>query len=112
MGGDIISLASLTAYLGGEGYNVSLEELIARPTMGEQIALLSLRMTSPEPLDASSSSTLTSALDRDGRVKTTSQQQQSGEQPIGKRVSGRLWSKSAVLAMKMRIRRTRQVARV
>ena len=110
LGGDIISLASLTAYLGGEGYDVRLEELIARPTMGEQIALLSLRRRL-EPLDASSSSTLTSALDRD-----TSQQQQGGEQQqqperlVGKKAGGRFWSKPAGLAKKMRLRRTRQVA--
>ena len=39
-GGDLISLASLSAFLEGEGYKVRLEELIARPTVGAQVALL------------------------------------------------------------------------
>ncbi|KAI4198548.1 MAG: hypothetical protein LQ350_005207 [Teloschistes chrysophthalmus] len=40
-GGDLISLASLTAWLENEGEGgVRLEELIGRPTMGEQVALL------------------------------------------------------------------------
>lgn len=39
-GGDLIALASLTAFLESEGYKVKLEELIARPTVGAQVALL------------------------------------------------------------------------
>ena len=40
-GGDLIGLASLTAFLEGEGFDVKLEDLIKRPTLGEQVALLS-----------------------------------------------------------------------
>ena len=43
MGGDLVALASLTACLEAEGYKVGLGELAARPTVGGQIALLSLR---------------------------------------------------------------------
>ncbi|KAL8760972.1 MAG: hypothetical protein Q9184_002869 [Pyrenodesmia sp. 2 TL-2023] len=40
-GGDLISLASLMAWLESEGWEVNgLEELIGRPTMGEQVAML------------------------------------------------------------------------
>ncbi|KAL8831389.1 MAG: hypothetical protein Q9191_000892, partial [Dirinaria sp. TL-2023a] len=39
-GGDLVSLASLTSILEGEGYIVRLEDLIARPTVGQQVALL------------------------------------------------------------------------
>lgn len=39
-GGDLISLASLTAWLENEGWEVKIEELIQRPTMGEQVALM------------------------------------------------------------------------
>ena len=45
LGGDLISLASLAAFLDGEGYNIRLEDLMKRPTLGEQIALLSTRRT-------------------------------------------------------------------
>lgn len=40
LGGDLIGLASLTAFLEGEGFDVKLEDLIKRPTLGEQVALL------------------------------------------------------------------------
>ncbi|KAL8810577.1 MAG: hypothetical protein Q9200_002464, partial [Gallowayella weberi] len=39
-GGDLISLASLTAWLGEEGWEIRIEDLIQRPTMGEQVAML------------------------------------------------------------------------
>lgn len=39
-GGDLIALASLTSFLEGEGFRAKLEELIARPTVGAQVALL------------------------------------------------------------------------
>lgn len=39
-GGDIISLASLSSVLENEGFKTRLEELIARPTVGAQVALL------------------------------------------------------------------------
>lgn len=42
-GGDLIGLASLTAFLEGEGFDVRLEDLISRPTLGEQVAMLSTR---------------------------------------------------------------------
>lgn len=40
LGGDLIGLASLTAFLESEGFDVKLEDLIKRPTLGEQVALL------------------------------------------------------------------------
>ena len=43
LGGDLIGLASLTAFLEGEGFEVRLEDMIQRPTLGEQVALLSMR---------------------------------------------------------------------
>lgn len=43
LGGDLIGLASLTAFLEGEGFEVRLEDMIKRPTLGEQVALLSMR---------------------------------------------------------------------
>ena len=43
LGGDLIGLASLTAFLEGEGFEVRLEDLIRRPTLGEQVAFLSSR---------------------------------------------------------------------
>lgn len=43
LGGDLIGLASLTAFLEGEGFDVKLEDMIKRPTLGEQVALLSAR---------------------------------------------------------------------
>ncbi|KAL8732958.1 MAG: hypothetical protein Q9166_002356 [cf. Caloplaca sp. 2 TL-2023] len=39
-GGDLISLASLMAWLEEQGWRVRLEDLIQRPTMGEQVAML------------------------------------------------------------------------
>ncbi|KAL8983821.1 MAG: hypothetical protein Q9205_002043 [Flavoplaca limonia] len=39
-GGDLISLASLTAILEEQGWVVNLEDLISRPTMGEMVAML------------------------------------------------------------------------
>ena len=41
LGGDLIGLASLTAFLEGEGFDVKLEDMIKRPTLGEQVAWLS-----------------------------------------------------------------------
>ena len=46
LGGDIISLASLTTFLEGEGYDINLDELIARPSLKEQIKLLVEKKTS------------------------------------------------------------------
>ncbi len=40
LGGDLVGLASLTAFLEGEGFEVSLEEMIGRPGLGEQVVLL------------------------------------------------------------------------
>lgn len=39
-GGDIIALASLTSILEAEGYALKVEDLIERPTVGAQVALL------------------------------------------------------------------------
>ena len=41
LGGDLIGLASLTAFLEGEGFDIRIEDMIKRPTLGEQVALLS-----------------------------------------------------------------------
>ena len=49
LGGDLIGLASLTAFLEGEGFEVRLEDMIKRPTLGEQVALLSARRDSQSP---------------------------------------------------------------
>ena len=100
MGGDIISLASLTAYLGGEGYEVRLEELIARPTMGEQIVMLSSRKSAMY----SSSSTLSSTSDQPAPPRAA-----QAQTPTSKRVGGKLWDKSVGLARKMRMRRAQAV---
>ncbi|KAL8703011.1 MAG: hypothetical protein Q9201_003811 [Fulgogasparrea decipioides] len=56
-GGDLISLASLTAWLEGEGWDVKLEELIQRPTMGEMVAWL-WKVKSRNTSGVSSSTTL------------------------------------------------------
>ena len=101
MGGDIISLASLTAYLGGEGYEVRLEELIARPTMGEQIVMLSSRKSAMY----SSSSTLSSTSDPPAQQPA----QVQTERQTSKRAGSKLWSKSIGLARKMRLRRAQPV---
>ncbi|KAL8692339.1 MAG: hypothetical protein Q9218_002613 [Villophora microphyllina] len=57
-GGDLISLASLTAWLESEGWEVKLEELIQRPTMGEQVALMWKVKNKTLASGASSSETL------------------------------------------------------
>ena len=51
LGGDLISLASLAAFLEGEGYDVRLEDLMKRPTLGEQIALISARSAGSDHID-------------------------------------------------------------
>lgn len=59
-GGDLISLANLMAWLESEGWEVNgLEELIGRPTMGEQVAMLWKQKQIKSGL--SSSETLTEA---------------------------------------------------
>lgn len=65
MGGDLIGLASLTAFLEGEGFEVRLEDLIKRPTLGEQVAMLSTRRDE-EPLDRLSESTTGREEDKAG----------------------------------------------
>lgn len=47
-GGDFISMASLTAFLQGKEYDVCLEDLIRRPTLGGQLALLLNRSDAKE----------------------------------------------------------------
>ena len=39
-GGDLISFASLSAILSEQGWDIPLEDLISRPTMGEQVGML------------------------------------------------------------------------
>ena len=62
-GGDIVALGSLTSILESEGYIVRLEELIARPTVGQQVALLA----ADRAAQLSSSETLAAAGVASGR---------------------------------------------
>ena len=49
LGGDIIAMAALAAFLNDEGYaSIRLEDLLKRTTMGEQIALLSQQAQSKQ----------------------------------------------------------------
>ncbi|KAL8774137.1 MAG: hypothetical protein Q9209_001245 [Squamulea sp. 1 TL-2023] len=72
-GGDLISLGSLTAVLGDQGWEVKLEDLISRPTMGEQVAMLyKLQQKKGGESGATSSDTLNhSATGVDGNAGPT-----------------------------------------
>lgn len=108
MGGDLIGLASLTAFLEDEGYDVRLEDLMKRPTMGQQIALVSSRRTS-DSVGRSSTSTLSPSLDGTGQAPLGSSQEQVvavQQPPPRKRASGGVWSKAVGLARKVRGRKT------
>jgi len=73
MGGDLVSLAALTTFLQDEGYNVRLEDLVKRPKMGEQIAVLSLKKDASS-FDPSSTSTLAGTPEmQNGSVAITPQ---------------------------------------
>ncbi|KAI4100226.1 MAG: hypothetical protein L6R37_005598 [Teloschistes peruensis] len=85
-GGDLISLASLTAWLENEGWGgVKLEELISRPTMGEQVALLWKVRQRQRGLE--SSETLT-----DGKVEERTVDEKKGKgfwKKMVKRIGGK-----------------------
>ena len=72
LGGDLIGLASLTAFLEGEGFEVRLEDMIKRPTLGEQVALLSMRK------DAESVGRLSTSTRPSVDVETVVQSEQRG----------------------------------
>ena len=72
LGGDLIGLASLTAFLEGEGFEVRLEDMIKRPTLGEQVALLSMRK------DAESVGRLSTSSRPSVDVETVVQSEQRG----------------------------------
>ena len=101
LGGDLISLAALTAFLDDEGYEVKLEELTERSTLGQQIALLSLRnrkgRAAEEDMDPSSSSTLGPGTE-----------EVAPKQEIEKRTTWK--SKGTGLAKKLGLKKTRTVA--
>lgn len=63
LGGDLIGLASLTAFLEGEGFEVRLEDLIGNPTLGGMVAVLSGRRDE---------------VDVGGRVSTTTAGREGG----------------------------------
>lgn len=110
MGGDLIGLASLTAFLEGEGYDVRLEDLMKRPLMGEQIALISSRRTS-DSVGRSSTSTLSPSLDGNGQAQVVPVEEQIvvvQQPPPQKRVGGSVWSKAMRLTRKVRGRKARE----
>ena len=84
LGGDLIGLASLTAFLEGEGFEVRLEDMIKRPTLGEQVAMLSVRRDSES---ISRLSTLTSTGPSVEGGERLGQEQQDGG--VRRRVSSR-----------------------
>ena len=82
LGGDLISLASLSAFLQDEGYSVRLEDLVKRPTMGEQIAMLSQRKETSS-CDHSSTSTLADTpSEQNGSAQQTPHEQSPERQPV------------------------------
>lgn len=106
-GGDIISLASLCSFLEGEGYKLKLEDLIARPTVGAQVALLgeqrkrmAIRLggseSSSETLQGSQSSLeapkgvlTTGKGDSVERIKLSNKEQKAEKKPFWKVKSGK-----------------------
>ncbi len=105
LGGDLISLASLAAFLEGEGYDVTLEDLMKRPTLGEQIALLSARAASSEGPSSSSTPPPGSISDVRGSRDDAGGPQQRVMEPV--RTKSGVWAKSVSLAKKMKARRAR-----
>lgn len=115
LGGDIIALGLLTAFLHDEGYSaVTLEDLIKRATMGEQIALLASQLQgrqramrgqrlggrgrgSESELDPSSSSTLAGSPEGDGNGDRDGEEgveREEAVQAVGVRgKKGKLWNR-------------------
>ncbi|KAI4244585.1 MAG: hypothetical protein L6R42_010418, partial [Xanthoria sp. 1 TBL-2021] len=112
-GGDLISLASLTAILEEQGWDLKLEDLISRPTMGEQVSMLwKLKTKKGAGSGASSSDTLnnsthsagSAAAERDGNDAVV------GE---GEKKKGVWWKKGlGVLKGKGRRKGKKDVGRV
>ncbi|KAL8924366.1 MAG: hypothetical protein Q9208_004148 [Pyrenodesmia sp. 3 TL-2023] len=83
-GGDLISLANLMAWLESEGWEVNgLEELIGRPTMGEQVAMLWKQKQIKSGL--SSSETLTDT----GGVAGAGEKEGSGKDAVEEEKKGK-----------------------
>ena len=111
LGGDVVAWAQLAAFLEGDGINVRVEDLMERPTMGEQLALL-CRRRAQTALRASSSSTLASSDESGQEAVRDIAQQAKGEppqplrrvsntHPILQRRQSSFWDKAGGLARKM-----------
>ena len=112
LGGDFVGLAQLAAFLEAEGHAVRVEDLMARPTMGEQIALLCQRKARGA-LQASSTSTLasTSEEEQDAGRRAVAEQLAAAEPerpPIPLRRESSFWDRSKGLARKMVVRKSRR----
>ncbi len=95
LGGDLIGLASLTAFLEGEGYGgVTLEELIRRPTLGEMVDLLAAKE------DRSAASARSEGGSRIDEVDEMEGGEVVGEERIEKKLG--IWSKSMRLARRVK----------
>ncbi|KAL9614736.1 MAG: hypothetical protein Q9167_000805 [Letrouitia subvulpina] len=101
-GGDIISLASLSAVLEGEGFVVKLEDLVKRPTIGEMVAMLCMQRTKAKSMDSLHGSSSSSSSD--GKEETREQAAKEQQQVAAKKS---FWSKPARLAQKMGLRKNK-----
>lgn len=84
LGGDLVSLANLAAFLEAQGYVVRLEDLIERPTIGEQIVMLASQHNFEgvnKPKQGSSGS-------GDGKEKTNAKEKGEGKKERGDIVGG------------------------
>ena len=109
LGGDLISLASLAAFLDGEGYSVRLEDLMKRPTLGEQIALLSARKTES---DNPPISTTTSLTELEHRLQHTEKgpivrPEEQAMQTEPRTTEGSVWKRSIAFTRRIRSSRAR-----
>ncbi|KAI4211729.1 MAG: hypothetical protein LQ351_005503 [Letrouitia transgressa] len=95
-GGDIISLASLSAVLEGEGFRVKLEDLVKRPTIGEMVAMLCMQRTKEKSMDSLHGSSSSSSSD--GKEETREQAAKEEKRVAAKKG---FWSKPARLVQKM-----------
>lgn len=109
LGGDLISLASLAAFLEGEGYNIRLEDLIKRPTLGEQIALLSTRKAEDENLHiVRTSMSAESEQSVQQAQKTFSESpKENAIKPERRKVDRRFWKRSLAFTSRNGSRRAR-----
>lgn len=105
-GGDLIGLASLTAFLEGEGFDVRLEDMIKRPTLGEQVALLSTKKES-ESMERVSTSTTRQSGEAGGMP--VQEQQGGGERRMSlqKRAGRNVLNKSLSIARRVGAGRAR-----